>query len=44
MGWMNDILDYISKDPVHRKYHQNKLTFALLYAFHENDGRALLAT
>jgi 1,4-alpha-glucan branching enzyme len=36
MGWMNDILSYFSKDPIHRKYHQHKLTFALLYAFHEN--------
>jgi len=36
MGWMNDILSYMSKDPVHRKYHHNSLTFGLLYAFHEN--------
>lgn len=36
MGWMNDILEYISKDPIHRKYHHNMLTFALLYTFHEN--------
>ncbi|MCD6460207.1 1,4-alpha-glucan branching protein GlgB [bacterium] len=36
MGWMNDILTYFSKDPIHRKYHHNLLTFALLYAFHEN--------
>ena len=36
MGWMNDFLTYFSKDPVHRKYHQNMITFALLYAFHEN--------
>ncbi|MGC4119515.1 MAG: 1,4-alpha-glucan branching protein GlgB [Myxococcales bacterium] len=36
MGWMNDFLRYISKDPVHRKYHQDLITFALLYAFHEN--------
>jgi 1,4-alpha-glucan branching enzyme len=36
MGWMNDILSYISKDPIHRKYHQDLITFALLYAFHEN--------
>jgi 1,4-alpha-glucan branching enzyme len=36
MGWMNDTLLYFSKDPVHRKYHQNKLTFALWYAFTEN--------
>ena len=36
MGWMNDTLRYISKDPVHRKYHHGDLTFALLYAFDEN--------
>jgi 1,4-alpha-glucan branching enzyme len=36
MGWMNDFLTYLSKDPVHRKYHHNMITFALLYAFHEN--------
>lgn len=36
MGWMHDSLEYISKDPVHRKYHHNNLTFSLLYAFTEN--------
>lgn len=36
MGWMNDILLYFSKDPVHRKYHQGKITFSLWYAFSEN--------
>jgi len=36
MGWMNDILRYFADDPVFRKYHQNNLTFALLYAFTEN--------
>ena len=36
MGWMNDILQYFSYDPIFRKYHQNDLTFALLYAFTEN--------
>ncbi len=36
MGWMNDFLTYFSKDPIHRKYHHNMITFALLYAFHEN--------
>jgi 1,4-alpha-glucan branching enzyme len=36
MGWMHDMLEYMSKEPVHRKYHQNNLTFALLYAFTEN--------
>ena len=36
MGWMNDTLSYISEDPVHRKYHHDKLTFGLVYAFDEN--------
>jgi len=36
MGWMHDTLEYISKEAVHRKYHQGGLTFSLLYAFHEN--------
>ncbi|HVN24243.1 MAG TPA: 1,4-alpha-glucan branching protein GlgB [Syntrophorhabdales bacterium] len=36
MGWMHDILDYFSRDPIYRKHHQNNLTFALLYAFTEN--------
>jgi 1,4-alpha-glucan branching enzyme len=36
MGWMNDILVYFSKDPIHRKFHHNNLTFALMYAFTEN--------
>jgi 1,4-alpha-glucan branching enzyme len=36
MGWMNDTLQYMSLDPVHRKYHQNQLTFRMIYAFHEN--------
>ena len=36
MGWMHDTLDYMSKEPVHRKYHHNQLTFRMLYAFHEN--------
>ena len=36
MGWMNDMLEYMSKDPVHRRYHHNHLTFSLLYAFTEN--------
>jgi 1,4-alpha-glucan branching enzyme len=36
MGWMHDMLTFMSKDPVHRRYHMEKLTFALLYAFHEN--------
>ncbi|PNR95754.1 1,4-alpha-glucan branching protein GlgB [Petrotoga sp. 9PWA.NaAc.5.4] len=36
MGWMNDTLRYFSKDPIFRKYHQNDLTFSLIYAFSEN--------
>nr|MBI3612273.1 1,4-alpha-glucan branching protein GlgB [Nitrospirota bacterium] len=36
MGWMHDMLDYFSLDPVHRKYHQERLTFGLVYAFSEN--------
>ncbi|HEY8469350.1 MAG TPA: 1,4-alpha-glucan branching protein GlgB [Longimicrobiales bacterium] len=36
MGWMHDTLRYMSRDPIHRKYHHNDLTFRLLYAFHEN--------
>jgi len=36
MGWMNDILEYIKLDPIYRKYHQNQLTFSLMYAFTEN--------
>jgi len=36
MGWMHDTLRYFSKEPVHRKYHHNDLTFSLWYAFTEN--------
>ena len=36
MGWMHDTLQYISKDPIHRHYHHDNLTFGLLYSFHEN--------
>jgi 1,4-alpha-glucan branching enzyme len=36
MGWMNDTLRYMRKDPIHRKHHQNDLTFSLIYAFTEN--------
>jgi len=36
MGWMHDTLLYMSKDPVHRHYHHDNLTFGLLYSFHEN--------
>jgi 1,4-alpha-glucan branching enzyme len=33
---MHDLLGYMSKEPIHRKYHHNNLTFGLLYAWHEN--------
>jgi len=36
MGWMHDTLEYISKQPVHRSYHHDQLTFGLLYLFTEN--------
>jgi 1,4-alpha-glucan branching enzyme len=36
MGWMHDTLKYMSKEPIYRKYHQNDMTFSLLYAFNEN--------
>ncbi len=36
MGWMHDTLEYMSKDPLFRRYHHNKLTFRMIYAFHEN--------
>ncbi len=36
MGWMHDMLKYFSTDSVYRKYHQNDITFSLLYAFSEN--------
>jgi 1,4-alpha-glucan branching enzyme len=36
MGWMHDTLQYISQNPIHRRWHHNELTFSLLYAFHEN--------
>lgn len=36
MGWMNDTLEYIQRDSIHRAHHQNEITFGLLYAFHEN--------
>jgi len=36
MGWMNDTLRYMAKDPIHRQYHHGELTFSLLYAFTEN--------
>ena len=36
MGWMHDTLDYITKDPIYRKYHHSDLTFRMIYAFFEN--------
>ncbi len=35
MGWMNDFLEYMKKDPIHRKYHHGELTFSMLYAYTE---------
>ncbi|MEA4971699.1 MAG: 1,4-alpha-glucan branching protein GlgB [Candidatus Metalachnospira sp.] len=36
MGWMNDFLEYMKKEPIYRKYHHNNLTFGITYAFSEN--------
>ena len=36
MGWMNDSLSYMAKEPVHRRFHQGDITFSLIYAFHEH--------
>jgi 1,4-alpha-glucan branching enzyme len=36
MGWMNDILEYVKLDPIHRRWHHRHVTFSLLYAFSEN--------
>lgn len=36
MGWMHDTLNYMQQDPIHRRYHHDKLTFSLIYAFSEN--------
>ncbi len=36
MGWMNDTVRYMRHEPIHRKYHQDELTFSLIYAFTEN--------
>jgi len=36
MGWMHDMLMYMAREPVHRKFHHNNLTFRMIYAFYEN--------
>ncbi len=36
MGWMNDTLEYLRENPVHRRWHHNKITFSMIYAFSEN--------
>jgi len=36
MGWMHDTLEYFKKDPIHRRYHQNDITFSMTYTFTEN--------
>jgi len=36
MGWMNDTLQYMRRDPIHRRYHHHQMTFGLIYAFSEN--------
>ncbi|MFG3395186.1 1,4-alpha-glucan branching enzyme [Streptomyces parvus] len=36
MGWMHDSLQYMAKDPIHRKYHHNEMTFSMVYAYSEN--------
>ncbi|AFY70374.1 1,4-alpha-glucan-branching enzyme [Thalassoporum mexicanum PCC 7367] len=41
MGWMHDMLDYFSEDPIYRRYHQNNVTFSIMYAFSENFMLAL---
>jgi 1,4-alpha-glucan branching enzyme len=36
LGWMHDTLEYFSRNPIHRRFHHNEMTFGLLYAFSEN--------
>ncbi|MEK8048245.1 1,4-alpha-glucan branching protein GlgB [Ideonella margarita] len=36
MGWMHDTLEYMSQDPVHRRWHHDKMTFGMVYAYSEN--------
>ncbi len=35
MGWMHDTLEYMSRDPIHRRWHHNEMTFAMVYAYSE---------
>jgi 1,4-alpha-glucan branching enzyme len=36
MGWMHDSLEYMAKEPIHRRYHHNEMTFSMVYAYSEN--------
>ncbi|MDJ0460744.1 1,4-alpha-glucan branching enzyme [Streptomyces sp. H27-C3] len=36
MGWMHDSLDYVAKEPIHRRYHHHEMTFSMVYAYSEN--------
>ncbi|MBV8351319.1 MAG: 1,4-alpha-glucan branching protein GlgB [Verrucomicrobia bacterium] len=36
MGWMHDFLLYMSREPIHRRFHQGEVTFSMIYAFHEH--------
>lgn len=36
MGWMNDVLAYMARDPIHRRHHHDQIRFSLMYAFSEN--------
>ncbi len=36
MGWMHDFLEYMAKEPIHRRYHHDTATFSMIYAYHEN--------
>jgi 1,4-alpha-glucan branching enzyme len=41
MGWMHDTLAYFKEDPINRKFHHHRITFSIIYAFHENFMKAL---
>ncbi|MEZ4912407.1 MAG: 1,4-alpha-glucan branching protein GlgB [Saprospiraceae bacterium] len=41
MGWMHDTIDYFKREPIYRKFHQNDITFSIMYAFSENFMLAL---